>query len=173
MDTTFWRSSGPLMTLWIPGSHICRFSHQQIVNIVHNRYTVGWGWLRCGIGRYRKVRVLVAQSRLTLCNPTNCSPPGSSVHGILQARMLEWVAIPFFRSSWPRNGSGVCCIAGRFLTIWSHQGSPGPIVFGDSGTVSQAVECAGCGSHTDGIPVLSLCDVRLWASYVTSPRFVE
>ena len=119
MDTTFWRSSGPLMTLWIPGSHICRFSHQQIVNVVHDEYTVGWGWSRCGIGRYRKVRLLVAQSRLTLCNPTNCSPPGSSVHGILQARMLEWVAIPFFRSSWPRNGSGVCCIAGRFLTIWA------------------------------------------------------
>ena len=41
--------------------------------------------------------VLVAQSCPTLCDPTDCSPPGSSVHGILQARMLEWVAIPFSR----------------------------------------------------------------------------
>ena len=43
----------------------------------------------------RGVCVLVIQSCLTLCNPKNCSPPGSSVHGILQARMLEWVAISF------------------------------------------------------------------------------
>ena len=42
-----------------------------------------------------KVKVLVAQSCLTLCNPMVCSLPGSSVHGILQAKILEWVAIPF------------------------------------------------------------------------------
>ena len=41
-----------------------------------------------------KVKVLVAQSCLILFNPLDCSPPGSSVHGILQARILEWVAIP-------------------------------------------------------------------------------
>ena len=41
------------------------------------------------------VCVLVAQSCLTLCDPMDCSPPGSSVHGILQARILEWVAISF------------------------------------------------------------------------------
>ena len=46
------------------------------------------------------------QSCLTLCDPMDCSPPGSSVHGILQARTLEWVAMPSFRgSSRPRNGS--------------------------------------------------------------------
>ena len=39
--------------------------------------------------------MLVAQSYLTLCNPIDCSPPGSSVYGILRARILEWVAIPF------------------------------------------------------------------------------
>ena len=42
---------------------------------------------------------LVSQSCLTLCNPMDCSLPGSSVHGILQARILEWVAIPFSRGS--------------------------------------------------------------------------
>ena len=42
-----------------------------------------------------KVKVLVAQLCLTLCNPMDCSPPGSSVHGISQARILEWVAISF------------------------------------------------------------------------------
>ena len=50
------------------------------------------------------VVVLVAQSCLTLCDPMNCSPPGSSVHGIIQARILEWGAIPFSRgSSQPRD----------------------------------------------------------------------
>ena len=51
-----------------------------------------------------KVKVLFAQSCLTLCDPMGCSTPGSSVHGILQARILEWVAIRFSReSSWPGN----------------------------------------------------------------------
>ena len=46
-----------------------------------------------------KVKVLVAQSCPTLCYPIDCSLPGSSVHGILQARILEWVAIPSSRGS--------------------------------------------------------------------------
>ena len=45
------------------------------------------------------VCVLVAQLCLTLCDPVDCSPPGSSVHGILQARVLEWVAMPSSRGS--------------------------------------------------------------------------
>ncbi|CAI9168991.1 unnamed protein product [Rangifer tarandus platyrhynchus] len=45
----------------------------------------------------KKVKVLVTQTCPTLCNPMDCSPPGSSVHGILQARILEWVAGPFSR----------------------------------------------------------------------------
>ena len=52
----------------------------------------------------KKVKVLVAQSRPTLCNPMDYSPPGSSIHGISQTRILEWVAIPFSRgSSQPRD----------------------------------------------------------------------
>jgi len=46
-----------------------------------------------------KVKVLVTQSYPTLCDPMDCSPPGSSVHGTLQARILQWVAIPFSRGS--------------------------------------------------------------------------
>ena len=65
-------------------------------------------------------KVLVAESCPTLCEPKDCSPPGSSVHGILQARILEWVAIPFSRGfSWPRAPNQVSCIAGRFFTIWA------------------------------------------------------
>ena len=63
--------------------------------------------------------VLVAQSCPTLCNPMDCSPPGSSVHGILQARILEWIAIPFSRgSSRPRDRTPVSCTAGIFFTVW-------------------------------------------------------
>ena len=47
----------------------------------------------------KKSEVLLARSCPALCNPMDCSPPGSSVHGILWARRLEWVAIPFSRGS--------------------------------------------------------------------------
>ena len=58
------------------------------------------------------VYVLVPQSCLTLCDSMNSSLPSSSVHGILQARILEWVAIPFSRgSSWPADWTQVSCIA--------------------------------------------------------------
>ena len=66
------------------------------------------------------VVVLVAQSCPTLCNTVDCSPPGSSAHGILQARILEWVAISSSRgSSQPRGWTWVSCIAGRFFTVWA------------------------------------------------------
>ena len=66
------------------------------------------------------VLVLVAQSCPTLCNPMDYSLPGSSVHGILQARILEWIAIPFPRgSSQSKDQTWVSCIAGRFFTIWA------------------------------------------------------
>ena len=51
------------------------------------------------------MKVLVTQSRLTLCDPMDCSPPGTSVHGILLARILEWVAISFSRVIVPTQGS--------------------------------------------------------------------
>ena len=55
---------------------------------------------------------------LNSCDCMDCSPSGSSVHEILQAGILEWVAIPFSRgSSRPRDQTHVSCIAGRFLTI--------------------------------------------------------
>ena len=64
------------------------------------------------------MKVLVTQLCLTLCNSMDCSPPGSSVHGILQARILEWAAIPFSsRSSQPRDRTRISCFAGRFFTI--------------------------------------------------------
>ena len=87
----------------------------------------------CSIKGYEKlpdhkcfcVCVLVTQSCPTLCDPIDCSRLGSSVHGILQARILEWVAISFSRgSSWPRDWTQVSCTAGlrhcsRLFTDWA------------------------------------------------------
>ena len=65
-----------------------------------------------------KVKALVTQWCLTLCDPMDCSLPGFSVHGILQARILEWAAIPFSRgSSQPRVQTRISCVAGGFFTV--------------------------------------------------------
>ena len=62
----------------------------------------------------------VTQSCPTLCDPVDCSLQGSSVHGIFQARVLEWVAISFSRgSSRPRDQTQVSRIAGRCFTVWA------------------------------------------------------
>ena len=69
---------------------------------------------------YVYVCVLVIQSCLTLWDPMDCNLPGSSVYGIILAKILEWVAIPFSKgSSRPRDWTWVSCIAGGFLTIWA------------------------------------------------------
>ena len=94
---------------------------------------LGWKWVSCREHIYGpyffnslnhsmslKVRVLVTQSYPSLCDPMDCSPPGSSVHGILQVRILEWIAIPLsMGSSWSRDWTQVSHIAGRFFTGWT------------------------------------------------------
>ena len=66
---------------------------------------------------------LVAKPFLTLCDSMDCNPPGSSVHGIFQARIQEWVAFPFSKGSSPlRDGTRVSYTAGRFFTD-NHQES--------------------------------------------------
>ena len=68
----------------------------------------------------RKKESVAIRLCLTLCNPVNCSPPGSSVHRILQGRILEEVTISFSRgSSWPRGQTRTSRIVGRFFTIWA------------------------------------------------------
>ena len=67
-----------------------------------------------------------------LCDPVDCSPPGSSAHGILQARIMECVAIPFSRGcSRPRDWTWVSWIAGGFFHCLSHQGNPPNYVLND------------------------------------------
>ena len=71
---------------------------------------------------HQKVKVKVAQSCLTICDPMDYT-----VHGILQARILEWVAIPFSRgSSQPRDQTQVSRIAGGFFTSWVLKEAPEP-----------------------------------------------
>ena len=74
--------------------------------------------------KHMKVKVLVAQSCPTLCHPVDCSPPGSSVLGILQARILEWGAIPFSMGSSRRGLNPGFPHCGQILYYLSHQGSP-------------------------------------------------
>ena len=89
-------------------------------------YLLGWGihlvWSESD------KNVLVAQSYPTLGNPMDCGPPGSSAHGILQARILEWVAMPSSRGfSQPMDWahvSYVCCIGRQLLYHGCHPGSP-------------------------------------------------
>ena len=67
-----------------------------------------------------EMKVLVTQSCPTLCHPMDCSPPGSSVHGILQAKVLEWVAISFSR----RSSRPLCrCILIYSITlyVWTYR----------------------------------------------------
>ena len=67
----------------------------------------------------------VSRSVVPLCNPMDCSPPGSSVHEILQERTPQWVAISFSRgSSWPRDRTWVSHIVGRFYTLWATREAP-------------------------------------------------
>ena len=64
--------------------------------------------------------VVKSLSRVRLCDPTGCSPPGSSVHGILQARTLEWVAVSSSRGpSGTKDRTCVFCTAGGFFTNWT------------------------------------------------------
>ena len=83
------------------------------------------------------VLCLVAQSCPILCNSMDCSPPGSSVRGILQARVLEWGAMPVSRgSSWPRDRPLVSCIAVRlFFTA-----EPQAVIISKNGCVELQVK---------------------------------
>ena len=74
---------------------------------------------------FQHSQVLVAELCLTLCNPMDCRPPGSSLHGILQVRIPEWVAIPFSRGSFPIQGLNPGLLhCKQILYHPSHQGNP-------------------------------------------------
>ena len=96
-----------------------------------DRWAVSKFWLQNNATVNRLVIVmlymcmLVTQSCPTLCNAVDCSPPGPLVREILQARILEWVAISFSRgSSQPKDRTQVSCTAGRFFTVWATKEAP-------------------------------------------------
>ena len=80
----------------------------------------------------KPVCVLITQLCPTLCDPMDCSPPGSSVHGILQARILVWMAIPFSRDL-PNPGIEPRSPALQILCRLSHQGSLNEVYFLQTG----------------------------------------
>ena len=83
---------------------------------VHSVITAHWDLGPPGIPKWSEV----AQSCPTLCDPVDCNPPGSSVHGILQARILEWVTISSSRgSSRPRDWTRDSRIASRRFYLWA------------------------------------------------------
>ena len=113
---------------------LCRWSHLTLKFLWNSHYyyyrwglwngtkgkNISWGSLSDVPGTMLSESERVAQSCPTLWHPMDCSPPGSSVHGILQARILGWVAIPFSGgSSQPGDWTPVSCIAGRLCTIWA------------------------------------------------------
>ena len=84
-----------------------------------------FGHHNLGSRRKRPAKVKVTQLCPTLCNPMDCNPPGSSVHGILQTGILKWIAISFSKgSSRPRDRTWVSCIAGRFFTVSATREAP-------------------------------------------------
>ena len=108
---------------WCP-SLVNTYVHQKIRHALFTAVVFigapNWKLLKCQTTQ-TTVRVKwQSLCRVRLCNSMNCSWPGSSVHGILQARILEWVALPFSRgSSRPRRWTCVSLIAGRLFSVWA------------------------------------------------------
>ena len=120
-----WKSTSPIHTFH-PSSHK-GFRRCVCPESVQWESTTGLLWQL--LGMQWCVCMLLPQSCPTLCDPTDCSPPGSSVHGILQARILDWVVIPFSsRSRWLRvqtHISCIFCIGSWFFTTSTTWEAPG------------------------------------------------
>ena len=110
---------------WIEDKAKKHLPLEPVYRIDYNNATCGWilperqviHLTICILSEYKSESVRHS-AMSDSCGPMDGSSPGSSVHGILQARILEWVVIPFSRgSSQPRGGTQVSCIAGRFFTI--------------------------------------------------------
>jgi len=121
-----WHVSLILWDLWC---HVIYWKSMLDAGFLHFHHFIFQGWyLNSPPYFIFPMWAKALQSRPTLWDPMDCSPPGSSVQGIFQARTLVWVAISFSRgSSWPRNWthiSCISCIGKRVLYHWCHLGSP-------------------------------------------------
>ena len=111
----------PRSNLWVIFITYCNHS-----TFTHHHFAISLGDHMC-------LSAKSLQSCPTLSDPIDCSLPGSPVHGILQARILNWVAIHSSRgSSWPRGWTCVfyvSCIGGWVLYHYHHLGSPWKIIY--------------------------------------------
>ena len=111
-------------SIWRSAWGLAEFPQNVCIQIGPQQMLVGWRNEKIAFAALFCCCCLVAKFCPTLCNPTDYTPRGSSVHGISQARRLEWVVISFSRgSSWPRTWTKVSCIAADSLPL-SHLGSP-------------------------------------------------
>ena len=108
--------------------HLAQCLHS-LYHLVKKGHLWNWGSKQAASKKAKlPVKEKVAQLCLTLCDQMNCSPAGSSVHGILQTRILEWVAILAYRgSSHPRDQTQVSCIADGFFTSWATREAVGTL----------------------------------------------
>ena len=131
-----------------------------------------WDWWNSveeqALGNSLVVQWLVVQKCPTLCDPTGHSPPGSSVRGNLQARILEWGAISSSRGScWPRDQTQVSRIIGRFFTIWATSESDTLDFPGGTSDKESPCWCRRCKRHG-----LDLCVGKIaWRSWQPIPVF--
>ena len=106
-------------SIWGPETHLVFSRSHTLAFSLHRKNIL----FSCKFGAFKKAYCYccsVAQACLTLWDPMDYSPPDSSVHGISQARILEWVAIPSSRgSSQPRDQTRVSCINSRILYYWA------------------------------------------------------
>ena len=121
----------PWMTYhpWILKGIVCEVSWMELndpensLKLLHSESQNRW--VSEVYGNYLTSGMPWEVSEFSLVRILCCSSPGSSVHGILQARILEWVAIPFSRwSSWPRDRTLVSCVTDRFFTTWATREAP-------------------------------------------------
>ena len=145
--------------------------------IEHSGYTFEWPpvaeawWVLAAIQQCHAAQVcFVAQSWSDSCNPMDCSPPGSSVHGISQARVLEWVAVSYSRwSSWPRHRTCVSCfsaLANRFFT----SAPPGKPMLAQEPASNWSAAGRQIPCQLD-VGSLFLCPGQLWLVFI-SPRWL-
>ena len=105
--------------VWSPKPSVSRGMEYLYLTLIHQSRKQ-WVQLPFAITAFVCMHVKSLHSCLTLCNPMDCSPPGPSVRGILQARMLEWIAMPSSRGyHQPRHWTQLSHIEGEFFTIWA------------------------------------------------------
>ena len=122
----YWRIKAFELWCWIRLLRVpwtARRSNQSILKEINPKYLLEGQMLKLKLQyfghRIWRAHWQVVPSCPNLCDPMDCSLPGSSVHGIFQARVLEWVAISFSRgSSWPRDRTRISHIVGRCFTVW-------------------------------------------------------